>query len=97
MKIPINLNEVIKVKLTDLGKVNYFHRFDQLNRTYGRIVCKPEYPIVDEDGYTSFQLWDFMELYGSHMGMASPPVIENNTVIYDTERRFECLKNMINT
>lgn len=89
MKIPINLNEKIRVKLTDLGKGIYYHRFDHLNKTYGRNMYKPTYPIVDEDGYTSFQLWVFIGLYGPHMGMASPPVIENNTIIYDTERRFE--------
>jgi len=95
MKIPINLNEEIKVKLTDHGKDIYYHRFDHLKNAYSRLLCEPAaYPIVDDDGYTSFQLWVFIELYGPHMGMTLPPVIENNTIIYDTERRFECLKHM---
>ena len=33
-------------------------------------------PKVDENGYTEFQLWHFMELYGKHIGMCKPNVIE---------------------
>ena len=29
--IRINLNEAVKVKLTDLGKDIYYHQFDELN------------------------------------------------------------------
>jgi hypothetical protein len=38
-EVIINLNEVVKVKLTDLGKDIYYHQFAELNRRYGSIVC----------------------------------------------------------
>ena len=82
-EVRINLNEVVKVKLTDLGKDIYYHQFDELNRRYGRIVCKPSFPKEDAEGYAEFQLWNFMEIYGEHFGMAKPNVIEPLEIVYE--------------
>lgn len=79
----LNLNDSIRVKLTDLGKDIYYHQYDRLNTAFGREVCKPSYPKVDEDGYTTFQLWCFMELYGVYMGMTLPNVIEPLDIVFD--------------
>ena len=65
MSWKINLNAFIKVKLTEYGKDIYLHRVDEVNTYVGKIVCKPELPKVDENGYTEFQLWEFLNLYGS--------------------------------
>lgn len=81
--IRINLNELIKVKLTDWGKEIYYHQYDKTNQFAGREICKPKFPKEDENGYTEFQLWDFMELYGKYMGMISPNVIEPLEIVYD--------------
>ena len=85
--IRINLNEPIKVKLTDWGKEIYYHQYDRTNQIAGREICKPRFPREDENGYTEFQLWCFIELYGTHMGMALPNVIEPLEIVY--ERRQE--------
>ena len=74
--IRINLNEWIKVKLTDWGKEIYYHQYDKINHIAGKEICKPKFPKEDENGYTKFQLWDFMELYGEYIGLALPNVIE---------------------
>lgn len=79
--IQINLNEPIKVKLTDWGKEIYYHQYDRINQIAGREICKPKFPKEDENGYTEFQLWYFMELYGEHMGMTQPNVIEPLEII----------------
>ena len=81
--IRINLNETIKVKLTDWGKEIYYHRYDRINQIAGREICKPKFPKEDENGYTEFQLWCFIELYGEHMGMASPNVIKPLEIVYE--------------
>lgn len=81
-EIRINLNEVVKVKLTDLGKDIYYHRFDELNQRCGRIVCEPSFPKEDAEGYTKFPLWHFIELYGEHMGMTMPNMIKPLEIIY---------------
>ena len=75
----INLNDFVKVKLTDLGKDIYYHRFDQVNeyiKKRGGNLITPHMPKVDSEGKTKIQLWDFIELYGDYIGMAKPNVIE---------------------
>ena len=47
------------------------------------IKVKPKFPKEDENGYTEFQLWCFMELYGEHMGMTLPNVIEPLEIVYE--------------
>ena len=78
----INLNEIIKVKLTPYGAEIYYKQFDELNKQYGREICKPQMPRIDKDGYTEFQLWNFIELYGQHIGMCKPNVIEPLEIVY---------------
>ena len=78
----INLNETIKVKLTPLGAEIYYKQFDELNKECGREICKPQMPKIDKDGYTEFQLWHFIELYGEHIGMCKPNVIEPLDIVY---------------
>ena len=34
------------------------------------------FPNVDEDGFTNFQLWCFIEIYGPHFSMTAPNVIK---------------------
>jgi hypothetical protein len=81
--VRINLNESIKVKLTEWGKEIYYHQYDKTNQFAGREICKPKFPKEDENGYTEFQLWCFMELYGECMGMTLPNVIEPLEIIYE--------------
>ena len=78
----INLNEIVKVKLTPLGAEIYYKQFDELNKECGREICKPHMPQIDKDGYTEFQLWHFIELYGEHIGMCKPNVIEPLDIVY---------------
>ena len=74
----INLNDFIKVTLTDYGKEIYYHRNDEVYefiKRHGGTPIKPCFPKVDEEGKTKFQLWQFMEIYGKHIGLAKPNVI----------------------
>lgn len=82
-EVRINLNEIVKVRLTDLGKDIFYHKYDRLNQRYGRIICPPAFPKEDAEGCTKFQLWEFMELYGEHIGMAKPNVIEPLEIVYE--------------
>ena len=77
----INLNDTIKVKLTPLGADIFYHQYDKLNKNYGKTVIEPHLPKVDEKGYTKFQLHQFMELYGEHIGVTKPNVIEPLDII----------------
>ena len=76
LKNSMHLNEIIKVRLTDFGKDIYYHQYDELNNRKGRVVCEPRMPKVDADGYTKFQLWDFMRVYGKYMHIGTREVIK---------------------
>lgn len=80
----ININEYVKVKLTDYGKEIFYHQYDNINKTYGKEIIKPSYPTVDSDGYTSFQLWYFMNLYGRHIDMGVQNVIEPLEIVFES-------------
>lgn len=65
-----NLNDYIKVKLTEKGKQIYNDYYDgNMHIDY------------DNDGYATFQMWDFMHIFGKHMNMASELVCETNVMI----------------
>ena len=83
----ININEYVKVKLTDYGKEIFYHQYDNLNKTYGKEIIKPSYPTVDSDGYTSFQLWYFMNLYGRHIDMGVQNVIEPLEIVFESAEK----------
>lgn len=79
----INLNDTIKVKLTDYGRDIYYHQYDCLD---GIVANNPrKYPEVDENGYTRMQLWCFMELYGHYISMTQPKVIDPIEIIIEEE------------
>ena len=81
----INLNDRIKVKLTPLGAEIYYHQYDDLNKKIkanGGIQLEPIMPQIDKDGYTEFQLWRFIELYGDYIGMCKPNVIEPLDIVF---------------
>ena len=65
-----NLNNYIKVKLTEKG-------IDILKQRYGT-----DYPInIDNEGYTKFQMWDFARLFGEHMSMVFCLVCQTNIMV----------------
>lgn len=84
----INLNSTIKVKLTPYGADIFYHRFDGLRETLkskGLNPIVPQMPSVDEDGFTKFQLWDFINIYGDYMGLARKNVIEPIEIYMDED------------
>lgn len=83
----INLNEIIKVKLTPYGAEIYYKQFDELNKECGREICKPKMPMIDKEGYTEFQLWNFIELYGQHIGICKQNVIKPLDIVYCKHNR----------
>jgi hypothetical protein len=81
--LKLNLNDSIKVKLTEYGRDIYYHQYDELNGRAGRVLCEASYPKVDENGFTEFQLHHFMNLYGEYMIVGCKNVIEDNNIYVD--------------
>lgn len=85
-KWKVNLNEYIMVKLNDKGKDIYYHQYDEVNENIKRHGGKPiipKMPKVDEEGYTRFQMWQFMNLYGEYMTIGFDTVLETMDIIID--------------
>ena len=77
----INLNDRIKVKLTEFGKAIYINQIKELNDRFGRQIIKECEPEVDAGGYSHFQMWDFIHTYGQHIQAGYPNVIEPLDII----------------
>lgn len=80
----VNLNDMVKVKLTPLGAEIYYHQYDELNKKIkanGGNPLEPRMPQIDKDGYTKMQLHEFISLYGEHVGMCKPNVIEPINIV----------------
>lgn len=81
----VNLNDRIKVKLTDYGKSIHFKFYALVMKnikltTIKAIKCFPE---IDKEGYTYYQLWEFMHIFGKHLYNGSEQVIEKNEIVFD--------------
>ena len=72
----INLNDYIRVKLTKYGTLVHFNHYDSINRARGTEVIENCEPKVDENGYTTYVLWNFIHIFGDYIGLAKKNVIE---------------------
>jgi len=79
----INLNETIKVKLTPYGQDIYYHHMDNYDDFPN---LHRDFKETDENGYSSFQLWDFMNIYGKYFFMGcrkTNNVIDPLEIVYE--------------
>lgn len=75
----LNINSIIKVKLTVKGIDIFYHQYDEINKKLKEFGCnafEPCMPQIDEQGYTEFQLHEFMNLYGQYMVIGLQEVIK---------------------
>lgn len=76
----VNLNEYIKVKLTDKGKEIYKNYYKEITDNYVPTLD------TDEECYCKFQLWEFMKIFGEHFRMCSGLPCETNVKIQIMEK-----------
>ncbi|MBC1525886.1 hypothetical protein HB884_16925 [Listeria booriae] len=67
---PFNINHNVKVKLTSSGLQRYHDWFKEVGITEVRT------PRVDDNGYATFQMWNFMQIFGEtmYMGNVNPSI-----------------------
>lgn len=65
-----NINDYVKVKLTEKGQYIYYHQFDDMNEVIqqidGSLISPPELK-YDDDGYVELQMWHLMEIFGRYL------------------------------
>lgn len=81
--VKFNINNTVKVKLTQMGRDIFFNHIEEINKYYGEKIVEPYYPKSDENGYSQFQLHELMSLYGKHLSMGG--TVERNTLPFETE------------
>lgn len=87
-----NINDKIKVKLTEHGKAILRNEVADTMRKLKNLNLPDDYfPYPeDEDGYTEFQLWNFMRIFGSHFCNGCPAILDTNKIIFiDEENWYE--------
>lgn len=77
----LNLNSVIKVKLTRHGLDIYKAHYEKLNFAVPFMKPTPTEPTLDEDGYWTTMLWEFMHIFGNHIYMSAKNVIADNDIL----------------
>ncbi len=95
----INVNSLIKVKLTPLGVDIYYHQNDETlkSTTISETVkkyFKPRMPEIDSNGFTMFELWRFMNLYGKYfdIDMGRRDQVIQSMSIFINEEDIEDIK-----
>lgn len=79
----VNFNDQVKVKLTDYGLSILQQERESLNkriRSMGGEGLGPYAPKTDEEGYTTFQIWDLMNRLGAFMALGKKVPFEGNMI-----------------
>ena len=80
MSCSFNINDCIKVKLTDYGyKLHVSHYRKYFTDAHLQQYCLP---FRDKEGYTKYQLWEFMNIFGEHMYNGADQVIQDNLIYF---------------
>lgn len=84
--VKLNLNSKVKFKLTPIGAEIYYNQFEYINKILLQKGLKPfekKMPNVDKNGFTEMQLHQFIDLYGRHIGVGKPNVIDDISLYID--------------
>ena len=78
-----NINEYVSVRLTDFGRKRHKEDFDQWTSAAG-LTLQYHPPAEDEDGWSKWQLWVLMQLFGSVISMGCEQPFETTIRIHAT-------------
>lgn len=78
--IECNLNKIVYVRLNNVGRDVYKNYIEDLNRNCTmRFSTKPE---VDENGFTKFQLWDLIHIFGEYIDLGLSTPFDKNCIYF---------------
>lgn len=79
---PFNINQYVKVRLTDHGRKILRDNYEGLKAYCGgslRFEYRP--PDEDKSGWSKWQAWRLMEEFGPHIGVSSKHPFDLNILI----------------
>jgi hypothetical protein len=75
--LSFNINDEVEVRLTEAGKRIYRQYHGEISRkaSWGIAIREPQ----EQEGWSCFQMWVLMKIFGPHMRMGTPeaPFEEN--------------------
>lgn len=80
--VKLNLNYPIRVKLNDFGREIYREHYAYV---CGVAKIPNTDPKKDTDGFTEFQLWHFMSIFGGYCFNGCKPFMEDMNIYIDEE------------
>jgi len=91
-----NVNDKVRVKLTVYGIKILKMRHDKLtsdNTNLKNTLGEFKLPEVDSEGYTSFQLWELMNIFGPYMYLGSVESPFDTTIEIDDKYLINKISN----
>lgn len=73
MRVPFNINDNIWVKLTDEGRAIHKQHYEEIIASFPRMNLTYEPPKEDENGWSCFQAWDLIHIFGPHIYIGRTP------------------------
>lgn len=67
-----NVNESVRVKLTDHGRRIHFENWRAFRQQFPLVGGEYQPPKEDENGWSEWQLWVLMQTFGKHITMSKP-------------------------
>lgn len=78
--VDFNINHYVRVKLTEQGLA--IHKADHMKIFSGCLKTYPyKEPYTDHDGYSRWQLWNLMHIFGSKCYNGCNPPFETEIII----------------
>jgi hypothetical protein len=84
-EIPFNINWDIKVKLNDAGRTHLYSFYSTVFResdNYKQFMQSSlDTHKADAQGYSRFQLWEFMQIFGPSIYMSRPSLFDLTIIL----------------
>lgn len=84
-EITFNLNQYFKVKLKPEGVQHFMNEYNQYLPVDMRQPIEFFTRQADQEGYTKFQAWEFIKMFGNSIRMWEQPIFNTNIKIVRDE------------
>lgn len=82
----ININEFVRGQLSEKGKYIFIHQYDYIfPDVEWQKLQESQTAKIDKNGFVEMQLWELMNLFGSHMYMGCTPPFEQLNLFFKDE------------
>ena len=85
MPTKFNINWVVKVKLTPIGRKIHKENYEHLYKNFPELQEKYPYKAPEEDaeGYSRWQMWELMKDFGMAMSLGMNTPFETEIILED--------------